>query len=62
MKKTLQQLSVFLAAFVLPLCTSALLEWSFIEAHWSRQGLVLILMAAQFALAIFILRRMTKDL
>jgi len=58
MKETLQISGILLLAFLLPMLTSWLLDWSWIDHNWTRKTLVILLMLVEIALSVFILRGM----
>lgn len=60
MKETLQISGILLLAFLLPLLTSWLLDWSWIEQQMIRKALVILLMLIEIAISVLILKGMFK--
>lgn len=59
-KKDLKILIVIVLSFVIPLATSALLDINWITAHWIRVILVVILIAFQITIGVFVLKEHIK--
>jgi hypothetical protein len=60
MKKDLKFILIVLITFALPLATSTLLDVKWINDHWTRISLIIILMAFEIAVCIFILKEKLK--
>jgi hypothetical protein len=60
MKETIQISGILLLAFLLPLLTSWLLDWSWIDQNWTRKALVMLLMLIEIAISVLILKGMLK--
>ena len=60
MKKDLKLIFIVVLTFALPLLTSTLLDLKWINDHWIRILLIIILMAFEIAVCIFILKEKLK--
>ena len=47
---------VMLLGVVLIMLTSWLLDWSFVQGHWIRQGFVILIMLSELLLCVFMVR------
>jgi len=56
--KDLKLILVIILTFSLPLSTSALLDVEWINNHWSRIALILLLMAFEIVVGVFTLKEM----
>lgn len=62
MKQNIIVLTLISLLFLLPLLTSVLLDWSFIEAEKSRQNLVYWLMIVEIVITLILLIQYLKQL
>jgi hypothetical protein len=60
MKKDLKFIFIVILTFAFPLATSTLLDLKWINDHWIRILLIIILMAFEIAVCIFILKEKLK--
>jgi len=60
MKKDLKFIFIVVLTFALPLVTSTLLDLKWINDHWIRILLIIILMAFEIAICIFMLKEKLK--
>lgn len=40
----MKSITIIILAFACLMLTSALLDWSFVQRHWSRQGVIIVFM------------------
>jgi len=52
----------FIATIILLMATTLLFEWQFIQNHWTRKTLVILLLLIQTGLAVLIIKQQIKDL
>lgn len=56
MNKTIQIITTLLLTFVVPLFTSLLLDWPWVENAWPRYALIVLLMLVEMAIGAYIFK------
>jgi len=58
--KDLKILITIILAFTLPMLTSWLLDWWWIQESWPRYSLIILLMISEFVIAVLLLLQLLK--